>query len=207
MLKSSLNTKERLMRTILLGMAAIALLAGCTSKEEQKLMNSFEKQKNYHKRLIKTEKVQLYEGDFTKVTLTATYLNRNSRAKEGEEDSFINYINPFEIFEDREKRIPKKDEKFIVGIYIDDEGIGENEVYDFNLTLNGKEPKIIKPLSKSDPRLKDISFVSDWSQFFYVVFPHVKAERFNLIFYSKKYGKGVLNFAKKAKFVYTKKAF
>jgi len=207
MLKFLLNTKERQMRTILLGMAAIALLSGCVSKEEQKLMNTFEKQKNYHKRLIKTEKVQLYEGDFTKVTLTATYLNRNSRAKEGEEDSFVNYINPFEIFEDKEKRMPKEDERFIVGLYIDDDGVDENEAYDFDLTLNGKEPKTIKPLDKNDPRLKDISFVSEWSQFFYVVFPHVNAERFNLIFKSDRYGKGVLNFAKKAKFVYTKKAF
>ena len=195
------------MRTILLGMAAIALLTGCVSKEEQKLMNTFEKQKNYHKRLIKTEKVQLYEGDFTKVTLTATYLNRNSRAKEGEEDSFVNYINPFEIFEDKEKRMPKEDERFIVGIYIDDDAMDTDEAYDFNLTLNGKEPKSIKPLEENDPRLKDISFVSDWSQFFYVVFPHVKAERFNMTFNSDRYGKGVLNFAKKAKFVYTKKAF
>jgi hypothetical protein len=195
------------MRTILWGMAAMTLLTGCVSKEEQKLMYTFEKHKNYHKRLIKTEKVQLYEGDFTKVTLTATYLNRNSRAKEGEEDSFVNYINPFEIFEDREKRMPKEDERFIVGIYIDDENIGEDEVYDFDLTLNGNEPKSIKPLEKSDPRLKDISFVSEWSQFFYVVFPHVKAERFNLTFESEQYGKGILDFAKKAKFVYTKKAF
>jgi hypothetical protein len=195
------------MRTILSGIAAIALLGGCVSKEEQRLINTFEKQKNYHKRLIKTEKIQLYEDNFTKVILTATYLNRNSRAKEGEEDSFLNYINPFEIFEDRAKRIPQTDEKFIVGIYIDDELEENNDLYDFNLTLNGKEPKMIRPLDKNDPRLKDISFVSDWSQFFYVVFPYVKTERFNLVFHSEKYGKGILNFAKKAKFIYTKKAF
>jgi len=195
------------MRTMLLGMAAIALLTGCATKERQHLLETFEKQKNYHKKLIKTEKVQLYEGNYTKVTLTATYLNRNSRAKEGEEDSFLNYINPFEIFEDKEKRMPREDERFIVGLYIDDDGFDETPTYDFNLTLNGKTPKLIKPIKENDPRLKDISFVSDWSQFFYVVFPHVEAERFKMTFESPQYGKGTLNFAKKAKFVYTKRAF
>jgi len=188
-------------------MAVLALLSGCASKEERKLMADFEKNKDYHKRLIKTEKVQLFEGNFTKVTLTATYLNRNSRAKEGEEDSFINYINPFEIFEDKAKRMPKEDERFIVGLYIDDDNVDENIGYDFNLTLNGKEPKLIKPLKENDPRLKDISFIADWSQFFYIVFPHVDAERFKLVFQSDRYGKGELDFAKKAKFVYTRKAF
>lgn len=195
------------MRTILLSMAALALLTGCATKERKHLLETFEKQKDYHKKLIKTEKAQLYEGNYTKVTLTATYLNRHSRAKEGEEDSFINYMNPFEIFEDKEKRMPKEDERFIVGLYIDDDGVEGTQAYDFNLTLNGKPPKLIKPLSENDPRLKDISFVSDWSQFFYVVFPYVKAERFNMTFESPQYGKGTLNFAKKAKFVYTKRAF
>jgi len=194
------------MRTFMLSMAALALLVGCASKERRHLLETFEKQKNYHKKLIKTEKVQLYEGNYTRVTLTATYLNRNSRAKEGEEDSFLNYMNPFEIFEDREKRMPKEDERFIVGLYIDDDNIDDTQGYDFTLALNGKPPKLIKRLKENDPHLKDISFVSDWNRFFYVVFPHVKAERFKMTFKSRQYGKGVLDFAKKAKFVYTKRA-
>jgi len=195
------------MRRTLLGITAVVLLAGCTSPERVKLLQTYEKEKTYHKRLIKTEKVQLYEGNLTKVTLTATYLNRNSRAKEGEADSFLNYINPFEIFEDKEKKTPKEDERFIVGIYVDDEGIGSDGLYDFNLTLNSEEPKEIKPLLPDDSRLKDISFVSEWSQFFLVTFPHIGSNRLKMVFESEQYGKGILRFAKRAKYVYTKRAF
>jgi len=195
------------MRRTLLGITAVVLVGGCTSPERVKLLHTYEKEKTYHKRLMKTEKVQLYEGNLTKVTLTATYLNRNSRAKEGEKDSFVNYMNPFEIFEDREKRTPKKDERFIVGIYVDDEGMENEPLYDFNLTLNKKEPKSIQPLSQNDPRLKNISFVAEWSQFFLVTFPHINADRLTMKFVSDQYGKGLLHFAKRAKYVYTKKAF
>jgi len=189
-------------------LAAALLLVGCTPpKEAAHLQQTFEKRKSYHKRLMKTEKVQLYEGNFTKVTLTATYLNRQGRAKEGEEDSFLNYINPLELFEKRDKKVNREDEKFIIGLYVDDDGIEEGETFNFDLTLNGKPPKSITPLAHSDPRLKDISFVADWSQFYLIKFPHVNAERFNIVFESAKYGKGTLNFAKKAKFFYTKKAF
>ena len=195
------------MRRTLLGITAVVLLGGCTSPERVKLLQTYEKEKTYHKRLIKTEKVQLYEGNLTKVTLTATYLNRNTRAKEGEKDSFINYMNPFEIFEDREKRTPKEDERFIVGIYVDDEGMENEPLYDFKLTLNNTEPKSVQPLSHNDPRLKEISFVAEWSQFFLVTFPHINSDRLTMKFVSDQYGKGFLHFAKKAKYVYTRKAF
>lgn len=195
------------MRLALLGIAALFLLMGCASKERVKLMKTYENEKQYYKRLIKTEKAQLYDGNLTKVTLTATYLNRNSRAKEGEDDSFLNYVNPFEIFEEKKEHTPKEDERFIVGIYVDDDGAEESGLYDFNLTLNGKLPKTIVPVDQHDPRLKDISFVAEWSQFFLVTFPHIDAERLTMEFKSPQYGKGVLHFAKKAKYVYTKKAF
>ncbi len=186
--------------------AAALLLAGCASKEHAALMKSYEQEKSYHKRLMKTEKAQLYENNRTKVTLTATYLNRNSRAKEGEEDTFLNYVNPFEIFEDKAKREPKEDEKFIVGIYVDDDADSMG-IKDFNLTLNASAPQKILSIPHNDPRLKEISFVSDWSQFYYVVFPHINAEGLHLVLKTKRYGKATLYFTKKAKYVYTHKAF
>ena len=42
----------------------------------------------------------------------------------------------------------------------------------FSLLLNGKNVKSIKVLEKSSPELKDISFVSEWSTFYLVHFPH-----------------------------------
>jgi len=171
------------MRAILTSITLAALLSGCTNKGQTELLTHYEKNKHYHKELLKTEKVQLYENNLTKVALTATYLD-SSYADQ-------NSTN---------------DERFIIGLYVDDE-IERNNAFDFNLTLNGMEPKSIVPLKHTDKRLKDISFVSDWSNYFLVTFPHVSAKRFKLVFESDTYGKGVLDFAKRAKYTFTKKAF
>jgi hypothetical protein len=171
------------MRSILWSVTLAALLAGCTTKEQSKLLEHYEAKKNYHKQLLKTEKVQLYDGNLTKVMLTATYLNAQTPSNENNES-----------------------ERFIVGLYVDDD-LQEQEAFDFNLTLNGHAPTSIVPLKKRDPRLEEISFVADWSQFFLITFPHTDATRFDLLFESEQYGKGVLHFAKKAKYTFTKKAF
>lgn len=172
------------MRNILLTMGAMALLAGCTSKEEKALMQAYEKHKIYSKQLQRTEKIQLYDGQVTKVLLTATYLYEPSLEKEDE-----------------------RDETFIVGVYLEE---NEMQVFDqegFALTLNGKKPAHIQKLKKSDRRLENISFVTEWSQFYLVSFPHVSNKSFKLIFESDQYGKGELHFAKVAKYVLSKKIF
>ncbi len=171
------------MRMIGWTVAAALLLGGCTGKEHDALLTHYEKNKYYHKQLIKTEKVQLYEGDLTKVALTATYLNTYTPDKNVTED-----------------------ERFIIGLYIDEES-SDVSGYEFNLTLNGQPPLRIVPLKEGDKRLKDISFVSDWAHFFLVDFPHQSAKRLTLVFESERYGKGTLHFAKQAKYVFTKKAF
>ena len=172
------------MRNIILTLSTLALLAGCTSKEEKALMQAYEKNRAYHKQLQKTEKVQLYDGDVTKVLLTATYLNKQNIDKTS-----------------------KADEVFIVGVYIEE---GEKKSFDqegYSLTLNSKTPKSIKKLQAEDPLLKHISFVSEWSHFYLVSFPHASSKSFKLIFQSDRYGRGELNFAKVAKYVLDKKAF
>jgi len=172
------------MRTIVTGMILAALLTGCTNKEQTELLSKYEKNRHYHKQLLKTEKVQLYDGNLTKVALTATYLNDNTATDNNQSE----------------------DERFIVGLYVDDE-IEEMHAFDFNLTLNGEEPKQIMPVPYDDAQLKDISFVSDWSRFYLVRFPHVDAKRLKLVFESATYGKGELDFAKRAKYTFTKRAF
>jgi len=57
------------MRNIILTLSAMALLAGCTSKEEKALMEAYETKKSYHQQLQKTEKTQLYDGNNTKALL------------------------------------------------------------------------------------------------------------------------------------------
>ncbi len=172
------------MRDIILTLSAMALLAGCTSKDEKALMQAYEKNRSYHQHLQKTEKIQLYDGDITKAVLTATYLNQQNIDKK---------YKPYEVF--------------VVGVYLEESERISLEQGDYRLTLNGDGPKSIQEVEKDDPVLKDISFVSEWNHFYLVTFPHVSGKSFKLIFESELYGKGKLHFAKVAKYVLTKEAF
>ena len=171
------------MRYYFLTIIAVTLLLGCSSKDEKQFTDIYEKNKAYHMGLQKTEKTQLYDGEVTKALLTATYLFT--------ETSDIN---------------DTRDEKFIVGIYIEDEESSFSQG-DYNLTLSGISPKHVEVLKSKDIRLKNISFKSEWSQFYLFTFPHTKSKKFTLVFASDLYGKGELQFAKVAKFVLTQKAF
>ncbi|KYJ87010.1 hypothetical protein [Sulfurovum riftiae] len=162
------------------------LFAGCSSKEEKALLQVYNKEKTYHKKLLQTEKVQLYDDNETQVLLTATYLFEQSDVK---------------------KEDDKRDEVFIVGFYMEDETVRDHLTEDFNLTLNGTLPKSVKVLKRSDKRLKEIPFVTAWGNYFEVIFPHTTSTKFDLLFSSKVYGKKKLHFAKKAKYVFTKEAF
>jgi len=114
---------------------AIALLLGCTSKQETDLMQGYSEKVNYHKQLQKTEKTQLYQDNVTKAMLTATYL----------------YTPNFENNDSR-------DEVFIVGLYLEDKASGQINTGENSLTLNGKTAKEVKALSMNDERLKELSF-------------------------------------------------
>lgn len=163
---------------------ALALLLGCTSKEEQELMQAYSDKINYHKYLQKTEKTQLYENNVTKVMLTATYL----------------YAPNYEKNDTR-------DEVFIVGLHLADEESVYPDSQEYTLTLNDQAAKEIKSLAFDDERLKDISFVSEWGSYYLVTFPHVKSKKVTLTLDSEEYGKGILHFAKVAKYVLNKKSF
>ena len=163
---------------------AIVLLHGCTSKQETDLMKGYSEKMTYHKQLQKTEKTQLYENNVTKVMLTATYL----------------YTPNFENNDTR-------DEVFIVGLTMEDQAPGALNSEENTLTLNGKTAKEIKTLSLEDERLNTLSFVTPWSSYYLVTFPHESNKKITLRFESKRYGKGELHFAKVAKYVLTKEAF
>jgi len=178
------------MRDVISVLALAALLAGCSSKEEKNFFSVYEKNKNYHLNLLKTEKTELSDGEYTKALLTATYL-------------YTPLKNNGEKAEEKDKR----DESFIVGLYFDDEEEKLLSLSSNALTLEGKAAESIKHLSKDDPRLKSISFVSEWSQFYLVTFPHTDKKSFTLQFENKQYGKGTLHFAKVAKYVLTKEPF
>lgn len=163
---------------------AIVLLLGCTSKQESDLMQAYDEKITYHKRLQKTEKIQLYDGNVTKAMLTATYL----------------YTQNFEKKDTR-------DEVFIVGIHLEDQELGGIEEGDYSLTLNGQKAKEAVMLDLNDERLKENSFVIEWGSYYLVTFPHVESKNFTLVFKSAAYGEGVLHFAKVAKYVLSKEVF
>ncbi|MDQ7046777.1 MAG: hypothetical protein Q9M39_03855 [Sulfurovum sp.] len=124
----------------------IVLFLGCTSKEETALMKSYTKNINYHKQLQKTEKIQLYENNITKVMLTATYLYTAVADKND-----------------------TRHEVFIIGLHLEDE---DSEALHYSLLLNTKKSIKVEELSTDDTRLQQISFVSDWGLYYLVTFPH-----------------------------------
>ncbi len=167
-----------------LSFIAIALLLGCTSKQETDLIQGYSEKVTYHKQLQKTEKTQLYQDGVTKVMLTGTYL----------------YTPNFENND-------TQDEVFIIGLYREDKSSGELNSEGNTLTLNGKRAKSIQALSHEDEQLKTLSFVTPWSSYYLVTFPHESNKKITLLFESPLYGKGELHFAKVAKYVLSKEAF
>ena len=163
---------------------AIVLLLGCTSKSEKDLMEAYTAKISYHKQLQKTEKTQLYQDNETKVMLTATYLYTPS-----------------------DEQNDTRDEVFIVGLHLHDEGDQNINNSEYNLTLNGQVPNEIKVLNSDDERLKELSFVTNWAEYYLVNFPHVPGKKLTLVFESERYGKGTLHFAKVAKYILSKEAF
>jgi len=170
------------MRNMILAIAAIALLDACASKEQKALIEAYKEERPYHKQLQKSEKVQLYEEEMTKALLTATYL-----------------------YEEVADKNDRQDEVFIVGVHIEDGEENPFESGDYSLTLNGYAPKSIELLREGSPLLKDLSFVTEWGRYYCITFPHVLSKSFTLVFQSDRYGKGVLKFAKVAKYVLTKR--
>jgi len=180
------------MLRLFLGLIVIALFVGCSSKKEQALLNSYKENIKYHKYLQQTEKAELSDANSSVAILTATYM----------------YTPNFDK-KDRRKEV------FIVGVQFEEPEIStlifdkksiSDDVNEYTLTLNGKKATKVVRLNKNDKRLKGISFITDWGKYYEVTFPHT-GKRFSLVFENKMYGKGRLNFAKVAKFVYTKKGF
>lgn len=159
----------------------LLLTAGCSTKDKDTLFDSFHKEKVYYKNLQKTEKIQLYdENDTTKALVVATYLAPKTYK-----------------LKDRSKEV------FIVGVYLEEEQDDQpGSVY--TLKLDGQKPLKVETLSRSDKLLKNTSFVTEWSTYYKVTFPHVSKKSFMLTFESTKYGKGQLHFAKVAKYTLEK---
>lgn len=161
-----------------IALIGIMLLFGCTSKEEKALIKSYTENITFHKHLQKTEKIQLYEDNVTKVMLTATYLYDKTNVNED-----------------------KRDEVFVVGLHREEDVSDE---WGYRLLLNGIKTKKVEKLSEDDPRLKELPFISEWGEYYLVTFPYAASKKLTLVFESEQYGKGELHFAKVAKYIFNK---
>ena len=179
------------MYKLFLGFMVTLLLVGCSSKEEKALLASYNKNIDYHKHLQQTEKAELYDGENSMAILTATYLYKPT-------------------FEKKDTR----DELFIVGVQFENPeesmmNFDRNETmspHEYTLRLQGKKAIKVVHLDPNDKRLKGLSFITDWGEYYEVTYPHT-GKLFTLTFANERFGKSTLNFAKVAKFVYTKKGF
>jgi hypothetical protein len=164
-------------------LVSIILINGCSTKKEDKLLKEYNIKKREYLKLQKTEKVVLYDNSIVKAILTATYLNTHNKTD-------------------------KKDETFIVGLYLSDEDMNntnnifgtDNKDSDYKLTLDGKEPIKVEKLNNNDKRLKKTSFISEWNSYYLVTYKHQNKKRLTLVFKSQQYGEGRLSFAKVAKY-------
>ena len=155
----------------------IALLFGCSSKEETLLLETYTKRASYNKQLQKTEKFQFDKKGVTQGMLTATYLKKSN---------------------------PKEDEQFIVGIYGQKKvllPLGKR------LLLNQKHPISIQKLPSSHKLLNALPFASKWGDYYLVRFPYSKSKDLLLTLTTNGYGKGSLHFAKVAKYTLLKEPF
>ena len=172
------------MRIMIGSMTLLLLLSACSSKTDDLHMDRLKKNKTAYKHLQKTQKAQLYDGNTTKAFVTATYLYPPSKRRSGEEN----------------------DEAFIVGVYSDEDPLNQiGKAY--HLTLEGEKPKGILSLPKESPSLNEMPFVTEWSSYYLVTFPHTTRKSFSLVFEHINYGKKEMLFSKVAKYTESKKAF
>lgn len=212
----------------------LVFVAGCASKKEKNLIGSYNQKMTQYKKLQKTESLLLSENNVTKVAFTATYLHEDSFEKDDESnETFIIgfYVQSEDIDNASESMAeilgtrvwPEPEDNNETNVTIetnvisdvkstDDKNTTETEeqnmTTDFELTLmgkkNGQKAIYIEELDKNDARLKNLSFVSEWSRFALVKFAHSKRKTFKLKLKSKLYGSGTLSFAKSAKYTFTK---
>ena len=161
-------------------LVTLCMVLGCSTKEEKIFKEAYKKDIVANHALQKTEKIQLYkqEDNSTKVLITATY------------------VMPKELKS-------KKNERFIVGMYIEDNGEDEENsisINDVSLQLNGKKAKHIQKLKKKSALLKEIPFISTWTHFYVLDFPHVEKKTLNLSVNMPYLGKKDVMFSKVAKY-------
>lgn len=117
----------------------IAFLVGCTTSKEDVVIQSYQQKVDYYKQLQKTEKIQFFDNNITKIVLTATYL----------------YTPNFKKFDQR-------DEEFIVGVHLEDESeIDMNDIIKIFGIRDINDIKKMRDRQKEESKTIDNSLYSD----------------------------------------------
>ncbi len=157
------------MRHIVVGLLALLLFAGCSSKD----LKVFAEDKPYVEAMRYTKKGDILLSLEDRAMIIATYLN------------------PLKKQDDKEY--------FFIRVYIDNDYEDEKRAGLFNphysLSLNGKKPLKITKLSFDSDIVKSMPFVEPWYHLYLVTFPKVKEKELKLIFQNDRAGKVLLTFA------------
>jgi hypothetical protein len=182
---------------------SLLLLIGCSSKEEQALLSTYQKKVEYHKNLQQTERTELHSNGEVVATMIATYTFRKTTDKSDTRDETFLVAVDFE-----EENATMRFNSSIDQESNESNGtVARSSNLDYTLTLHGNDPIVVKKLLSNDPRLASVSFVTNWSHYYEVTFKHTKSKQFNLKFSNEVYGESSLHFSKVARFVYTQKGF
>lgn len=175
------------------GLIAVMLFVGCASKEEESLLKSYSEKQQYHKYLQQTEKTELYDENNLSIGIAiATHMYTPTSEKNDTRDEVFILGVSFENPEDYTIDFDTNSTKYSSNKYV--------------LTLDNNSSKSVQKLSQNDPRLKDISFVTQWGTYYEVHFAHT-GSRFALLLSHETNRNATFSFSKVPKFVYTKKGF
>jgi hypothetical protein len=127
--------------------AIAGLFFGCASKEEEKLMSDFARQSHHFEQIQQTQQVTIVQNNRVSALISALYL-----------------------YQKNDISTSKRYEKFIIGIYSDDNTVP-------SVMLNGKDAINITKLESNDPRLKGIPLKTRWNRYYIASFLHDKNNR------------------------------
>lgn len=196
-----------------LGVLVGVLLLGCSSKENDRLMEIYTQKSDSYKMLQKTEKLQLKENNETTLLLTATYITKATVKNDtNNTESFLIgissdshnhapilnktlHISLKNAISKKENDARKKKERDENDLRID-----TKEKKKSSLINKYLKPLRIESISHTSPLLNNIAFKSEWSKFYLLTFKHIHSNRLILKIESAKNKTDFLYFAKVAKY-------
>lgn len=163
------------MHKIALTLVLSIFFLGCSSKDDSALLKHLSENSTRYTNLQQTKNIKVMQEDriFGFVSLTYLY-----------EKGMVDYDDA-------------SDERFVVGIYHQEDDLGN-----WSLRLNDKEPKKIELLKENSAHLRELPLINSWTKYYLVTFEHTKSADINLLYEDPALGSHKVQFSKK--FTYEK---